>query len=140
MYLTMNTKEREHLEVIHRIENNELTIANAAWSLSISERQMYRILSRYHGEGDGGIIHKLRGTPSPHRTEAHTRKQVTDIFRQKYRDYGTTLFAEKLEEHHQIIVSSKTITRILKSEHLYVPIPKASLRNTVSQTTQEKTR
>jgi len=121
MHLTMNTKERERLKVIHRIENNELTIANAARSLSISERQMYRILSRYHGEGDAGIIHKLRGTPSPHRTEPHIRKQVADAFRQKYRDYGATLFAEKLEEHHQIILSSKTITRILKSEHLYVP-------------------
>jgi transposase len=121
MHLTMNTKERERLKVMHRIENTELTIANAARSLSISERQMYRILSRYHGEGDAGIIHKLRGTPSPHRTEPHIRKQVADVFRQKYRDYGATLFAEKLEEHHQIILSSKTITRILKSEHLYVP-------------------
>ena len=101
---------------------------------------MYRILLRYHSEGDAGIIHKSRGTSSPHRTEAHIRKQVADLFRQKYRDYGATLFAEKLEEHHQIIVSSKTIARILKSEHLYVPFPKASLRNTVSQTTQEKTR
>jgi transposase len=121
MHLTMNTKEREHLKVIHRIENNELTIANGARSLSISERQMYRILSRYRSEGDAGIIHKLRGAPSPHRTKAHIRKQVTDMFRQKYRDYGATLFAEKLEEHHQIMLSSKTLTRILKSEHLYVP-------------------
>ena len=121
MHLTMNTKERERLKVMHRIANNELTIANAARSLSISERQMYRILLRYHGEGDAGIIHKSRGIPSPHRTKAHIRKQVTDVFRQKYRDYGATLFAEKLEEHHQIILSSRTITRILKSEHLYIP-------------------
>ena len=98
MHLTMNTKERERLKVLHRIANNELTIANAARSLSVSERQMYRILLRYHDEGDAGIIHKSRGIPSPHRTETHIRKQVTDVFRQKYRDYGATLFAEKLEE------------------------------------------
>ena len=121
MHLTMNTKERERLKVINRIENNELTIANAARSLSISERQFYRIMSRYHKEGDAGIIHKLRGKESPHRTELNIRKQVIAAFQQKYRDYGATLFAEKLEEHQNIILSGRTITRILKSEHLYVP-------------------
>ena len=83
MQLTMDTKERERFKVIHRIKNSDLTIANAARSLSICERQMYRILLRYHGEGDAGIIHKLRGTPSPHRTEPHIHKQVADAFRQK---------------------------------------------------------
>ena len=121
MHLTMNEKERERLKVIHRIENNELTMANAALSLSLSERQMYRIILRYRRDGDSGIIHKLRGAPSPHRTKLSIRKEVVDVFRQKYTDYGATLFAEKLEEHHQIILSSKTITRILQAEHLYVP-------------------
>lgn len=121
MHLTMNSKERERLKVIHRIANNELTIVNAAMSVSISERQMYRILLRHRSKGDAGIIHQQRGKASPRRTEPHVRQQVADLFRQKYRDYGATLFAEKLEEHHQIILSGKTVTRILKSERLYVP-------------------
>jgi len=29
----MNTKERERLKVVHRIQNNELTVTNAAMSL-----------------------------------------------------------------------------------------------------------
>ncbi|KAF0138739.1 MAG: ISTde1 transposase [Stygiobacter sp.] len=121
MHLTMNTKERERLQVLHRIEQKEITITNAAASLSMSERQMYRILSRYRREGDRGITHKSRGKQSPHRTAPQIRKQVSDLFRQKYRDYGATLFSEKLEEHHNIFLSNKTVTRILKSEQLYVP-------------------
>ncbi len=85
MHLTMNTKERERFKAIHRIENNELTIANAARSLSVNKRQIYRILSRYHSEGDAGIIHKLRGKVSPHRTELHIRKQVVDAFDKRWR-------------------------------------------------------
>jgi transposase len=117
----MNSKERERLKVIHRIQNNELTVANAAKSLSISERQVYRLLKRYRASGDAGLIHQQRGKPSLRRTAVEVRQQVADLFRQKYRDYGATLFAEKLEEYHQIILSDKTITRILKSEHLYTP-------------------
>ncbi len=64
MHLTMNSKERERLKAIHRIANNELTIVNAAMSLSISERQMYRILLRHRSKGDAGIIHQQRGKPS----------------------------------------------------------------------------
>jgi len=121
MHLTMNTKERERLKVIHRIEHHELTVANAARSFAMSERQVYRLLKRYRIEGDAGIIHKQRGKPSPKRTAPDIRCRVADLFRQKYQDYGATLFTEKLEEHHQIILSHKTVTRILKSEHLYTP-------------------
>ena len=121
MHLTMNSKERERLKVIHRITNNELTVANPAKSLSMSERQLYRMLKRYRSVGDAGLIHRQRGKPSPRRTAPQIRQQVADLCRQQYRDYGATLFAEKLEEYHQIVLSSKTITRILKSEHLYTP-------------------
>lgn len=43
------------------------------------------------------------------------------LFREQYSDYGPTLFAEKLEEFHEITISRHTITRWLKHEHLYVP-------------------
>jgi len=123
MYLTMNTKERERLKVIHRIANNELSIVNAAMSLSISERQMYRILLRHRSKGDAGLIHKLRGKVSLHRTEPHIRQQVADLFRQKYHGYGATLFAEKLEEFMK-----RTIECIHPDETLLAPVAEVFTR------------
>ncbi|MBS4029767.1 MAG: helix-turn-helix domain-containing protein, partial [Ignavibacteriales bacterium] len=52
--LTMNTKERERLKVLARIDRHELTVADAAESLHISERQIYRIVARYRAESDAG--------------------------------------------------------------------------------------
>lgn len=122
MHLTMTSKEREYVKVLTRIKHNELTIANAAQSVQISERQMYRLLARYDSHGDAGIIHRGRGKPSARRIATQIRQQVIQLYRERYRDYGPTLFSEKLDDYHQITVSPKTITRILKTEHLYTPV------------------
>jgi transcriptional regulator with GAF, ATPase, and Fis domain len=55
--LTMSTKERQRLQVIDRIHHSDTTVAAAAERLQISERQMYRLLSRHKKDGDKGIIH-----------------------------------------------------------------------------------
>ncbi|MDI6804739.1 MAG: helix-turn-helix domain-containing protein [Bacteroidota bacterium] len=55
--LTMSQKEIEKLKTLTRIKSGELTISNAAESLRLSERHMYRILKRYSTEGDVGIVH-----------------------------------------------------------------------------------
>ena len=62
--VTMSYCERDHLKVIVRIEAGELTVAEAAESVHVTERQMYRLLRRYRQEGDRGLIHRLRGRRS----------------------------------------------------------------------------
>lgn len=62
--LIMSYRETERLKVISRIEFDELTVVDAAESIHISERQMYRILKRYHTEGEAGLLHRLRGRMS----------------------------------------------------------------------------
>jgi hypothetical protein len=49
-------------------------------------------------EGDGGIVHKLRGRASNHRREEGLRRQVVDIYRKEMADFGLTLASEKLAE------------------------------------------
>ena len=101
----MTQKERERLKVIHRIEQEDLTVALAAESLHLSERQLYRILKRYRQQGDAGLVH-LR------------------LYRQQYWDYGPTLFAEMLENDHALEVAPETLRRWLISAGLWAGVRK----------------
>lgn len=117
--LTMSYRETERLKVMSRVEHDELTVAEAAESVQISERQMYRILSRYREEGDAGVLHRLRGRPSNVAYGVSVRKQVLRLYRERYGDYGPTLFAEKLDAYHDIHLSRQTLMRWLASASLW---------------------
>lgn len=117
--LTMSKKETERLKVLSRIEHKELTVAEAAESLDLSERQMYRILRRYQSDGEQGLIHRLRGTKSNTSYEPEVRTKAMRLYREQYADYGPTLFAEKLELYHDLPVPRQTLTRWLTQESLW---------------------
>jgi hypothetical protein len=117
--LTMSYRETDRLKVISRIEHHELTVVEAAESLQLSERQVYRILRRYHSQGDQGILHRLRGRSSNAAFSINTRNQALQLYRERYSDYGPTLFTEKLETYHDIHVSRQVATRWLAEASLW---------------------
>lgn len=117
--LTMSYRDTERLKVISRVEHDDLTVAEAAESLQVSERQMYRIVCRYRKEGDAGVLHRLRGRPSNVAYSVSVRKHVLRLYRERYADYGPTLFAEKLDAYHDIHVSRQTLMRWLADASLW---------------------
>jgi len=117
--LTMSTKERQRLQVIGRIKHSDTTVAAAAESLQISERQMYRLLHRHKEQGDDGIIHRLRGKHSNSGYPPIVREHVLKIYHERYSDYGPTLFSEVLSESHHITIDADTLRRWLKAAGLW---------------------
>lgn len=117
----MSKKEINRIDILSRIERSEETVTRAAAIIGISDRQMYRVLKRYRSMGEAGLCHALRGRVSNQGIAPDLCIRAMRLFREQYSDYGPTLFAEKLEEHHQITVSRHTVTRWLKKEHLYIP-------------------
>jgi hypothetical protein len=115
----MSYRERDHLKVVGRVEAGELTVAEAAESIHITERQMYRLLRRYRQEGDRGLIHRLRGRRSNLAYAGEIRTKAIRLYRELYSDYGPTLFAEKLEFYHDLKISRQTATRWLIEESLW---------------------
>lgn len=55
--ITLTMKEQKGVEVIQRVFRREITIAEAAMVLGVSERHSYRIKARIRKEGVGGVIH-----------------------------------------------------------------------------------
>jgi transposase len=120
----MSKKEVERLKTLTRIKSGELTISNAAESLRLSERHMYRILKRYTDEGDVGIIHRSRGRQSNNRLPKTTHDQVIKLYKEKYSDFGPSFFSETLEFEHDIFVSRQTLTRWLRKKGLLLSLRK----------------
>jgi len=123
--LTMSYKERDRLKVLARVKQGELTRRLAAESLGVTERQLYRMLSRYKNQGDKGIIHGLRGRPGSNRSYSlEVRAQVMRLFREQYSDYHPTLLSEVLLTEHQIDISRQTLSRWLQAEGVWAGVRK----------------
>lgn len=117
--LIMSTKERQRLQVIGHLKHGKTTVLKAATALGLTERQMYRILHRYHHQGDVGLIHRLRGHSSNRGYTQSVRHGVIRLYQEAYPDYGPTLFAEMLAQHHDLVIDSDTLRRWLKETGLW---------------------
>jgi transposase len=109
----------DRLKVILRHEQNHLTVVEAAESLDLSERHLYRILKRYRTEGEAGLCHRVRGRASNRAFPPEQRAKALRLYCEKYSDYGPTLFTEKLAEYHGLVVSRQTATRWLSRKALW---------------------
>jgi transposase len=117
----MSAKERDRLQIIKELTKDTMTRKEAADLLEMSERNVYRILSRYNQQGDRAVIHQLRGRSSNRGYPDAIKKDVFALHRGLYADYGPTLFAEMLIEHHHYAIDHDTIRRWFREEHIAIP-------------------
>jgi len=102
-------KELRKLYVVRKVLDQEILQEKASEILSLSSRQIRRIIKRVRLEGDKGVIHKSRGRPSNRRISDEIREKVIQLYRSEYEDFGPTLAAEKLEERHRVKVNDETL-------------------------------
>ena len=70
----MRQKDRDRLKVLHEAEEGHLTQKQAGAQLKLSERWVRKLLARLRQEGDGGILHRLRGRASKRRLAEAVRQ------------------------------------------------------------------
>ena len=107
--IMMKQKELKQLHVIHKVLEGSLTRRQAAEVVSLSERQIRRIVKRIRAEGDKGIQHRSRGKESNRRLPKKLVAKVVQLYQEKYQGFGPTLTAEKLLELDGIEVSKETV-------------------------------
>jgi transposase len=101
--------ELKRLHVIGKVLEGVIKQVEAAEILSLSERQIRRMVNRVRREGSRGIIHRLRGRPSNRRISQKVRERVIHLYRTEYKDFGPTLASEKLLERNGIRVNDETL-------------------------------
>lgn len=105
----MSQKELKRLHVIRKVVEGSLTQVRATEIISLSERQIRRIVKRIEAEGDKGIQHRSRGKESNRRLPKKLVAKVVQLYQEKYQGFGPTLTAEKLLELDGIEVSKETV-------------------------------
>jgi transposase len=107
--LMLSGKERDRLKVLHEVQGGHLTQGEAAEHLGISDREVRRLLVRIQEQGDGGVVHRLRGKVSNRRLAEGLRSRALKLVKAKYGDFGPTLACEYLAKEHAVEVSKETL-------------------------------
>ena len=119
--VTMSRKELGRLEALIDLDAGRTTAARAAALLGIGERQVFRLLRAYRTRGAEGLTSRRRGRPSNRRYADAIREAALDAIRERYRDFGPTLAAEKLAQIHDLRLGRETVRRWMAAAGLWVP-------------------
>ena len=115
----MSQRERDVLKVMSLVLSGQRTQTEAARLLKRSVRQVRRIQRRLEDQGDGGLVHRLRGRASNNAPDAEQLKRALSLYREHYLGFGPTLAAEKLAEEHDLPMSVETLRGRLLSAGLW---------------------
>jgi transposase len=129
--ISMSHNELTRLEIVQRIEDRRLSQTQAATMLSVTDRQMRRLVQRYRSRGAEGLVSKKRGKVGNHRRPQEFRDHVLAIIREQYADFGPTLAREKLLERHGLLIPCETLRGWMKDAGIW--LPRAARRRQVQQ-------
>jgi hypothetical protein len=119
--ILMTQRERDVLKVMSLVLKGQRTQAEAGRLLGRSVRQIRRIRDRLKQQGDGAVVHQLRGKPSNRSLDQAVKRKALSLYRQKYLGFGPTLAAEKLAERDEVTVAVRTLRQWLLAEGLWTP-------------------
>lgn len=114
----MSARDRLRLDAFHRVKRKELSVVEAAILTKLSLRQARRLWRRFRTQGDGGLLHRLRGRISNRRLPEDLRDKIVRRYQESYGDFGPTLACETLAEEG-LVITPNTLTAILRERHLW---------------------
>ena len=117
--LRMSRKERERLCEVKLVSEGKETIKDMAIKVDVGYRQARRIVKRYREEGDVGLCHKSRGSPSNRALPEKLKRRVKRLCEGKCKGWGPTLVSETLDKVFHEKVDHETVRRIMIEEGLH---------------------
>lgn len=117
--MIMSLGEIKRLKLIQSAIDGQMSQKRVSAILSLSDRQVRRLVQRVRKEGDRGIIHRSRGRPSNRRLCDKVKERVLKLYSRRYPDFGPTLASEKLLEREGIRISDETLRKWLLEKGLW---------------------
>lgn len=109
--ITLNSKAQLTVDVIAKVAERKITIANAAKLLSKSRRTIERYLQRYREKGLQFVVHGNVGSEPANKTPDTVKQQVQVLIREKYYDLNLLHLAEMLEANEHLVVKRETLRK-----------------------------
>ena len=97
------------------------TLAGRPTGLGLDDPHVVQAIGQLHlVEGDGGVIHKLRGRPSNRRVEQAVRSEALRLYRQRYAGFGPTLAMQKLADEHELERFRREARAMARLDHPHI--------------------
>ena len=108
--IAMSQEERDKLEWLKRAKDKVISQREAARKMGVSDRWVRKLLGRMKKQGDGVVVHGLRGRASNRKIKATIRAEALELLKQPdWHDFGPTFASEQLEKRHKIEVGKETL-------------------------------
>ena len=105
----MDSKAQLSVDIIAKVVEGRITIANAAKLLSKSRRTIERYVKQYQQVGIQFAIHGNSGKAPPNKTPISIKKAVQQLNKEKYFDLNLLHLAEQLSTNENIVVKRETL-------------------------------
>lgn len=103
----MTSREKYKIEIITKIINKEMRQGVAAKLLGISPRQIRRLKIAVLDNGENAVVHGLKGKRSNHRIQNAVKENTLKLIRELYSDFKPGFATEKLQEKHNLHITSR---------------------------------
>ena len=110
----MSKRDWDRLDVIKRVERDEVSVAQAAQILGVSPRWVLELRKAVEANGAAALAHGNKGKRPANRLEDEEREQILELARTKYVGFNDQHFTEKLVEVEELSVSRSSVRRLLR--------------------------
>ncbi len=117
----MSQREQGRLQVLNRVLEGWLRVADAARLLGVSERHGWRLLAGYRKEGAAALAHGNRGRKPAHTVGKDVKRRVKDLACGPYGGVNHMHLTELLAEREGLVVSRSTVRRVLTAAGVKSP-------------------
>ena len=119
----MSQRDRDRLAVLRQVGDGYVSARRGAELVGLTPRHFRRLRRKWEREGDGAVIHGLRGQRSNRALAAEVRERVMQRVREPvFRDFGPTLLAEHLSIDPEIgTLNAYTLRLWMIEEGLWKP-------------------
>ena len=100
--MNLSSKEQEMYITIQKIVNGEITRKEGMEKLKLSRQQIYRLIKKYHSEGEKGFVHGNRGKSNPNKKDENLIKELEELYLKEYYDYNFEHFYEEIDKKYNI--------------------------------------
>lgn len=117
----MTSTEQQRCIVLTKLLVGELSLAEAASLMKVSERHVWRLKKAFQRDGPASLVHANRGRASPRRLAEETRRRIVELAAGRYAGLNDSHLAEVLADEHGISVSRVGVRRILRAAGMASP-------------------
>lgn len=108
----MRRKEVPRAGLLEAARAGTISNAQGARAMRVSLRQFQRVKVRFAAEGVAGLVHRLRGRPSPRRLASAIHARAVALLQGRYAGLNDCHLTEKLREVEGLPLSRSTVRRL----------------------------